>query len=100
MTSVRNTLARLIDTISPEFYKCVAMDTIWHARKLEFMELAMEQARIALDCGEVPVGCVFIDSRGNMIAKGHNRTVEDENVRLCHNCNSANSEFRPHITVS
>jgi hypothetical protein len=39
-----------------------------------FMQLALEQAKIALDSNEVPVGCVIIHPESNMvIATGHNK---------------------------
>ncbi|XP_039132747.1 tRNA-specific adenosine deaminase TAD2-like isoform X2 [Dioscorea cayenensis subsp. rotundata] len=44
-----------------------------------FMELALEQARIALDNLEVPVGCVIVED-GNVIASGRNRTTETRNA--------------------
>jgi tRNA-specific adenosine deaminase 2 len=38
-----------------------------------FMELALEQARMGLECGEVPVGCVFV--RGEeVLGSAHNET--------------------------
>lgn len=40
-----------------------------------FMLLAIEEGRIALNNGEIPVGCVFVDvTTGSVIAKGSNRT--------------------------
>lgn len=41
---------------------------------LFFMQLAVEQAEIALQESEVPVGCVIINDIGNVIAKGSNKT--------------------------
>ncbi|XP_021643927.2 tRNA-specific adenosine deaminase TAD2 isoform X2 [Hevea brasiliensis] len=46
---------------------------------LAYMELAIEQAKHALDCLEVPVGCVMVES-GNVIASGRNRTTETRNA--------------------
>ena len=40
------------------------------------MEKALELARQAFDAGEVPVGCVIIDSSGNIIGRGRNRREE------------------------
>ncbi len=40
-----------------------------------FMKLALEQARIAFDRGEVPVGAVLV-YEGKVIAKAHNRVEE------------------------
>ena len=37
------------------------------------MGLALEQARLALDEGEVPVGAVLVDGSGQLVAADHNR---------------------------
>lgn len=37
-----------------------------------YMRLAIEQAKIAGDKAEVPVGCVIVDERGEVISRGHN----------------------------
>lgn len=37
-----------------------------------FMGLALDEARVAAMRGEVPVGCVLVDLRGAVIARGHN----------------------------
>ncbi|XP_039131770.1 tRNA-specific adenosine deaminase TAD2-like [Dioscorea cayenensis subsp. rotundata] len=44
-----------------------------------FMELALEQSRIALENHEVPVGCIIVED-GNVIASGRNRTTETRNA--------------------
>ncbi|XP_044471020.1 tRNA-specific adenosine deaminase TAD2 isoform X2 [Mangifera indica] len=44
-----------------------------------FMELAIQQAKLALDCLEVPVGCVILED-GKVIATGRNRTNETRNA--------------------
>ncbi|KAF5456387.1 hypothetical protein F2P56_025876 [Juglans regia] len=46
---------------------------------LAFMELALEQAKLALDSLEVPVGCVIVED-GKVIASGRNRTTETRNA--------------------
>ncbi|KAK7347766.1 hypothetical protein VNO80_22305 [Phaseolus coccineus] len=46
---------------------------------LAFMELAIHQARLALDALEVPVGCVIVED-GKVIATGRNRTTETRNA--------------------
>ncbi|XP_024173487.1 tRNA-specific adenosine deaminase TAD2 isoform X3 [Rosa chinensis] len=46
---------------------------------LKFMELAIEQAKLALDSLEVPVGCVIVED-GKVIACGRNRTNETRNA--------------------
>jgi tRNA(adenine34) deaminase len=40
------------------------------------MRLALEEARKALDRGEVPIGAVLTDSRGTILARAGNRTLE------------------------
>ena len=42
-----------------------------------FMRMALAEGQVALNAGEIPVGCVFIDSTTDeVIAKGSNRTNE------------------------
>lgn len=43
------------------------------------MRKALEMAEISLICGEIPVGCVFVDSHDNIITAGHNKTNESRN---------------------
>ncbi|GJN31324.1 hypothetical protein PR202_gb19710 [Eleusine coracana subsp. coracana] len=44
-----------------------------------FMELALEQAKFALDNLEVPVGCVIVED-GKVISSGSNRTNATRNA--------------------
>jgi tRNA(adenine34) deaminase len=49
-----------------------------------FMELALNQAKLAEEIGEVPVGCVIVkgfnsDKSSEVIATGHNRQIIDNN---------------------
>ncbi|KAL3739708.1 hypothetical protein ACJRO7_021039 [Eucalyptus globulus] len=46
---------------------------------LGFMQLAIDQAKLASDSLEVPVGCVIVED-GNVIAAGRNRTNETRNA--------------------
>lgn len=46
---------------------------------LAFMELALEQARFALENLEVPIGCVIVED-GRVIASGRNRPTETRNA--------------------
>ncbi|WP_166418413.1 nucleoside deaminase [Cochlodiniinecator piscidefendens] len=41
-----------------------------------YMSLALDQARLAGERGEVPVGAVLIDPQGHVVAKDGNRTRE------------------------
>ena len=42
----------------------------------EFMELAIEQAKLAHAKGEVPVGAVMVDASGQVIGAGANAVIE------------------------
>lgn len=44
----------------------------------KFMLAALHQAELALECGEVPVGCVFVHN-GSVISTGFNLTNELKN---------------------
>jgi tRNA-specific adenosine deaminase 2 len=45
-----------------------------------YMRLALEQARMALESDEVPVGCVIVDSKsGQVIGSGYNATNRTKN---------------------
>jgi tRNA(adenine34) deaminase len=41
------------------------------------MGLALEQAALALEHGDVPVGAIVIDGQGTVIGRGHNRREVD-----------------------
>uniref|UniRef100_A0A8D8JPE2 tRNA-specific adenosine deaminase 2 n=2 Tax=Culex pipiens TaxID=7175 RepID=A0A8D8JPE2_CULPI len=45
-----------------------------------FMEQALEQARLAEQLKEVPVGCVFVRGQDEIIANGCNRVNETKNA--------------------
>lgn len=45
-----------------------------------FMQAALEQAELALNGGEIPVGCVFVNEEtGVIVSSGHNRTNDSRN---------------------
>jgi tRNA(adenine34) deaminase len=47
-------------------------------RDIQFIQIALEEARSAAAAGEVPVGAVLArDSDGSVIARGANRTIRD-----------------------
>ncbi|XVE68245.1 hypothetical protein DITRI_Ditri09bG0052900 [Diplodiscus trichospermus] len=46
---------------------------------LAYMELAIHQAKLALESLEVPVGCILIKD-GDVVASGRNRTTETRNA--------------------
>jgi len=50
--------------------------------KFDFMRLALEQAKISADEGEVPVGAVIVKN-GEVVSFGRNRRETEKNA-LCH----------------
>ncbi|KAM7361698.1 tRNA-specific adenosine deaminase 2 [Cochliomyia hominivorax] len=76
-----------------------------------FMEDAFDEARLALSCGEVPVGCVFIYN-GKIIARGGNQVNATKNAtrhaeficidQVLNYCSTNNLDYLevfPHISV-
>ena len=53
--------------------------TARHATDVEFMELALAEARLAEEAGEVPVGAVIVRD-GVLIAHANNRTMRDQDA--------------------
>ena len=49
---------------------------------MKYMEMAIEEAKKAYDCDEVPVGCVITDGK-SVIASSHNTTESDKDI-TCH----------------
>lgn len=50
--------------------------------KEEYMLIAIEQAKKAFISGEVPVGCVIVNSDGNIIGIGRNRCRTENDATL------------------
>jgi tRNA(adenine34) deaminase len=44
---------------------------------IDFMHLALEEARAAEAAGEVPVGAIVVTAAGDIIARGNNRVLRD-----------------------
>ncbi|NLY64024.1 MAG: tRNA adenosine(34) deaminase TadA [Alcaligenaceae bacterium] len=42
-----------------------------------FMKMALQQAQLAYDCAEVPVGAIVVNREGEVVGKGYNRTITD-----------------------
>ncbi len=47
-------------------------------RELEWMNAALQEARIARDTGEIPVGALVLDASGAIIARGSNSRVREK----------------------
>jgi tRNA(adenine34) deaminase len=45
----------------------------WSTADEAFLRLALAEARLAADSGDVPVGAVIVDSAGQLVARGRNR---------------------------
>jgi tRNA(adenine34) deaminase len=45
---------------------------------LAFMAIALEEADLAAQAGDVPIGSVVVDSRGQLIGRGRNRREVDK----------------------
>ena len=43
-----------------------------------FMRAALDQAQLALEAGEIPVGCVLVND-GKILTSGYNKTNETRN---------------------
>ena len=60
---------------------------------IDYMRMALAQAELAYDLGEVPIGAVIVDSVGKIIAAGHNlretkkdATAHAELIAIQHAC--------------
>lgn len=52
-------------------------------KDLEFMNIALEQARKAASIQEVPIGAVIVNAQGKVLARGFNH-VEKNKSQSCH----------------
>lgn len=50
---------------------------------VEYMKIALDEAREAFEAGEVPVGAVIVDIKGNIIGRGYN-LKENSNIPILH----------------
>ena len=51
-----------------------------HSRYYGLCKFSLDQAKLALDSLEVPVGCTIVNEGNNVIASGRNRTTESQNA--------------------
>lgn len=52
-------------------------DSAMLEQDLRYMEMALQQAALAESLGEVPVGALVVDTAGQVVATGFNRTITD-----------------------
>lgn len=43
----------------------------------DYMRIALEEARLAAEAGEVPIGALLVRTDGKVLARGNNRTIRD-----------------------
>ncbi len=61
---------------------CVALFILLKMKNkndLYFMEIALNQAKIAFSKNEVPIGCVLVSENGDIISTSHNKSKELKN---------------------
>jgi tRNA(adenine34) deaminase len=58
-------------------YNLQPQQALFTGQDKTFMTLALQQAQLAWQCGEVPVGAVLVDAQGNVVGAGYNRTITD-----------------------
>ena len=46
----------------------------------EYMAIALDEARLAMESGEVPVGAVLIDDEGGVVVRAHNLCESERDV--------------------
>jgi creatinine deaminase len=46
------------------------------------LDVAIEQARLGLSQGGIPIGAALFDVEGNVLGRGHNRRVQDDDPSL------------------
>lgn len=53
----------------------IGTSTVFAPGDVQAMRLALEQARLAEQASEVPVGAVILDAQGQLLAAGHNLVI-------------------------
>ncbi len=46
------------------------------------LDVAIDQARVGLSQGGIPIGAALFDAEGNVLGRGHNRRVQDDDPSL------------------
>lgn len=46
------------------------------------LDVAVEEARIGLEEGGIPIGAVLFDKEGNLLGRGHNRRVQENDASV------------------
>lgn len=70
-SSLLHSSSRLAPSVALACYSHVLMDA-----DVQFMQLALDEARFAAEAGEVPIGAVAVQN-GKILARSGNRTIRD-----------------------
>ncbi len=52
------------------------------AIQYEMLDIAIEEARLGLAEGGIPIGAALFDSEGNLLGRGHNRRVQESDPSI------------------
>jgi len=69
------------------FYSIAAVSLFIYImnKKLDYnamLDVAIEEAKIGLSEGGIPIGAALFDSEGNLLGKGHNRRVQEDDPSI------------------
>jgi creatinine deaminase len=53
-----------------------------HAQAVEFLQVALEEARIGLAEGGIPIGGALFHRDGTLLGRGHNRRVQQDDASI------------------
>jgi len=53
-----------------------------HTRAVEFLQVALEEARIGLAEGGIPIGAALFHRDGTLLGRGHNRRVQQDDASV------------------
>ena len=53
-----------------------------HIDKNSLLQIAIEEARIGLSEGGIPIGAALFDGEGNILGRGHNRRVQESDPSI------------------
>lgn len=53
-----------------------------HLNKILMLDIAIEEARIGLAEGGIPIGAALFDGNGNLLGRGHNRRVQENDPSI------------------
>uniref|UniRef100_A0A7S2ZI06 CMP/dCMP-type deaminase domain-containing protein n=2 Tax=Rhodosorus marinus TaxID=101924 RepID=A0A7S2ZI06_9RHOD len=85
MTSGSSSLSFVLGISPSRRTRCPSkrLNCEFRERDYRFMNMALEQAKLAYDEGEVPVGCVLVSEDGEILSMGRNR-VHSKMDCTCH----------------